>query len=269
MTKNYSPPVDKLLTLGNAWNMRDWPDYLALGFGPEHIPDLIRMATDDELNDGDSESLEVWAPAHAWRALGQLRAAEAAVPLAQLFQRVDDNDDDFLNEDLPSAFGLIGAAAIPALTAYLADPSHGLWARVAVGQSLKEIGLRHPEAREECVGVLTRQLEKFSEQDPELNAFLVSPLMDLHAVESAPLIERVFAVGAAEIGVVGDWEDVQIELGLISKRTKPRGPHPLTPAEAELQRIAEGIARLSARPILKEEKPQSKPKRHRHKKKAS
>jgi hypothetical protein len=269
MTKNYPPPIDKLLTLGNAWNMRDWPDYLALGLGPEHIPDLIRMATDDELNDGDSESPDVWAPAHAWRALGQLRAAEASAPLVQLFQRVDDSDDDFLNEDLPEAFGLIGAAAIPALTAYLADPSHGLWARVAVGQSLKEIGLRHLEARDECVAVLTHQLEKFKEQDPDLNAYLISPLLDLHAVESAPLIERAFAAGTVDESVAGDWEDVQIELGLISKRTKPRGYHPLTPAEAELQRIAEGIARLSAGPISKEEKTQSKPKRHRHKKKAS
>ncbi len=76
-TYNYPPPVDKLLTYGDAWRMRSWPNYLQLGFGPEHIPDLIRMALDDELNEAASGSLAVWAPAHAWRVLAQLRAKAA------------------------------------------------------------------------------------------------------------------------------------------------------------------------------------------------
>jgi hypothetical protein len=70
------------------------PDYLALGLGPEHIPDLIRMATDEELNQADSESLKVWANVHAWRVLGQLRAAAAIEPLFSLLHRTDDDDAD-------------------------------------------------------------------------------------------------------------------------------------------------------------------------------
>src|SRR5262249_4660104 len=42
----YPPPLDRLLTLGDAWKMHDWPDYPGPGLGPEHIPDLIRLATD-------------------------------------------------------------------------------------------------------------------------------------------------------------------------------------------------------------------------------
>jgi hypothetical protein len=44
---DYPPPLDQLLTLGNLWQMSEQPDYLALGFGPEHIPELIRLATDN------------------------------------------------------------------------------------------------------------------------------------------------------------------------------------------------------------------------------
>ena len=70
----YTEPVSKLLSYGDCRNFKEWPDYLELGFAREHVPDLIGMATDEELNWADSDSLEVWAPIHAWRALGQLHS---------------------------------------------------------------------------------------------------------------------------------------------------------------------------------------------------
>lgn len=79
--KDYALPVDALLTMGDIRETREWSDYLEAGIGPEHTADLIRMATDGELNQADSESLEVWGPIHAWRTLGQLCAQEAVEPL--------------------------------------------------------------------------------------------------------------------------------------------------------------------------------------------
>ena len=77
---HYQPPVDQLLSYGNPGTpTAEWPDYVGeFGLTAEHIPDLIRMATDRKLNLANVDSLEVWAPLHAWRALGQLRA-EAAI----------------------------------------------------------------------------------------------------------------------------------------------------------------------------------------------
>ena len=131
----YSPPVDRLLTLGDCREtIRKWPDYPALGIGPEHIPDLIRMATDRELNWANSESLEVWAPIHAWRALGQLRAEAAIEPLMRLFHELDceeiSGSFESVMEEMPEVYGMIGPAAIPALAAYLADASRSLYPRV-------------------------------------------------------------------------------------------------------------------------------------------
>lgn len=74
MNRSYSVPLNRLLTYGDC---RNWPNYQELGLTQEYIPELIRMATDEELNWADPDSLEVWAPIHAWRALGQLRAEEA------------------------------------------------------------------------------------------------------------------------------------------------------------------------------------------------
>src|SRR3989442_2285451 len=39
------------------------------------------------------------------------------------------------------------------------------WARVAVVDSLEKIAKMHPESRDECVAILTRQLEQFAEND--------------------------------------------------------------------------------------------------------
>lgn len=227
MSLPYPPPVDQLLAL-------DMPDihggrnYLALGLGSEHIPDLIRLATDEPLRWGeDSEEPALWGPIHAWFALGQLRAEAAVEPLLTQFRRIDDDDDEWAQEEMPRVFAQIGPAAVPALAAYLADNAHGLWARVAAASGVKEIGQRHPEARAECVAVLTHALEQFADNDPTLNGSIIADLLDLRAVESAPAIERAFAAERVDEMILGDWEDAQIELGLKATRERPRKPNPL------------------------------------------
>jgi hypothetical protein len=219
MNVNYSPPVDKLLTYGDARSFREWPNYLELGLTRKHIPELIRMATDKDLNSADSESLEVWAPLHAWRALGQLRAPEAIEPLLELF--ADSEDDDWVGSELPDVYGMIGAAAIPALARYLADASHGLFPRVFAAESLQRIAHRNPNARAECVSVLTEQLSRFTENDPTFNAFLIGDLVDLEAVESLSTIREAFEQECVDLTIQGDVEDVEITLGLREQRSTP------------------------------------------------
>jgi hypothetical protein len=193
--------------------MPTWPNYREMGLGPEHVPDLIRMATDEELNWGDSDSDEVWAPLHAWRALGQLQAEEAAAPLTGLLAWIDEYDADWVAEEMPIVFGLIGPPAIPILADYLDDDEHGLFARTTASDSLKEIAERHPEVRDNCIAAITETLERFEELNRELNAFLIWSLVDLNAVEASSLIERAFAADQVDEGVVGNWEYVQVELG--------------------------------------------------------
>lgn len=261
-TTDYPPPVDKLLTLGDAHDsMSHWPNYLAYDLGPEHIPDLIRMATDEELHWANSESLGVWSPIHAWRALGQLRAESGVEPLLGLLHRIDDDQDDWVGEEIPKVMGMIGPAAIPALAAYVADSSRGLWARVAASASLTEIGQRHPASRADCVATLTRLLEHYQDLDETLNAELVAGLIELHAVESAPLMERAFAARRVDNSVSGDWEDVQIEMGLRQARETPQ---PNTAADIVGPELATTLETLGQR--LRVVEPQFQPKRTRAKK---
>ena len=215
-TNNYAPPVDKLLTYGKAEGgvPDQWPNYLELGLGPEHIPDLIRMATDASLNWAGSESLEVWAPIHAWRTLGQLRAEAAVEPLLSLFEDLEDSD--WVLEELPEVLGMIGAAALPALTMYIADVSFDEEARISAIPSVEKIGLRWPEARPASIALLMKQLERLAENTPEINGFLVLGLIELKATEALPLIEQAFAARRVDPTIMGDWGDVQIEFGLKS-----------------------------------------------------
>lgn len=217
-TTTYTPPVDKLLTLGEPQPFAPdrWPNYLELGLGPEDIPDLIRMATDHEIHsiepkEGEEEDPEFWGPIHAMRALGQLHAEAAIEPLIQLL--TVQAGDEWMQEELRFVFGLIGPAAIPALAAYLADTSHELYPRGYAAHGLEEIGNWHPESRSEAIAALSKQLESFEENDYELNGFLISGLSRLKAVEALPLIERAFAADRVD-EFVSNLDGVLVELGL-------------------------------------------------------
>ena len=153
---SYQPPLDQLLTLGQPKRHGTEVDYAKLGIGREHVPELIRMATDQALNSGPSDSKLVWAPVHAWWALAQLRAEEAVVPLLGLLPRIDANQDDWIGEDMPRVLAAIGPSAIEPVTAYLADTTHDDWARVAAAITLGRVGQAHPETRAECVARLNR-----------------------------------------------------------------------------------------------------------------
>jgi hypothetical protein len=193
---------------------KSWSNYLSLGLGPEHVPDLVRMVRDRELNEGDPESAEVWAPVHAWRALGQLRAVEAVRPLLEALQESEDRDDDWGLEELPEVFARLGPGVVPALGDFLADADRGLYSRWGVARALERIAREHPEARDECVRLLTHQLEQARANDPALNAVLIGCLCDLKVVEAAPLMERAFAAGLVEEDIGGDWEHARYDLGL-------------------------------------------------------
>jgi hypothetical protein len=209
------------------------------------------MALDPELNFADSESPEVWAPIHAWRTLGQLRAQAAIEPLLSLFSMFEDEGgSDWVSDELPQVYAMVGAAAIPALSAYLLDDSHDLYPRAYAASSLSHIAEAHPDFRAECIAPIVAVLEKFATNEPLLNSEMINYLMDLKALETLPLMEKAFAADAVDLMMQGDWEDVQIDMGVKEKRDTerpslfPAGFAPLEVVKAlgELQKIEFQIA---------------------------
>jgi hypothetical protein len=218
---DYPYPVSQLLTLDEpeGFTPDEWPNYLDLGLTAEHIPDLIRLATDQELRWAEEDTPDVWGPIHAWRALGQLHAEAAAEPLLSLFERLDEDEyfDEWAVEELPEVYAMFGPAAIPALNAYLTDPIHGVYPRDAAGTSLQAIGKAYPEARADCVAHIMRILESFEDNDPILNANLISNLLHLEASQTLPLIEQAFDAQRVDESWI-DWADVQRHLKLAGYR---------------------------------------------------
>jgi hypothetical protein len=216
MSEPYLDPVKKLLTFGDPRNFKAWPDYLELGFMDRHVPDLIRMASDPGLHSADSESLEVWAPVHAWRTLGQLQADRAVDALLALWQDAgaDEGYDDWLLDDMPHALALIGAPAIPALKAYLLNLDNDEQARAAAAYTFRLMGNQYPDLRERSVSILAAALERYQENSAVLNGSLAADLVDLNAVEAASVIKAAYYARKVDLLVQGQWSDVAEQLHL-------------------------------------------------------
>jgi hypothetical protein len=271
----YDLPVAKLLSLGAPPEFSPRLDYLALGLTEEHVPELIRILQDEDLNQADSESDEVWAPLHALRALGALHAVAAVDPLVAMLPRVDDYGEAWILDEFPHIFKQIGAAAIPALVNFLADEQRGMWARAAAADSLAAIGQDYPERRGTCVAALTAALQHFQTQPEELNGTIINALVDLNAVEAASVMEAAYRANRVDISIVGDWEDAQIELGLLDERITPKPPYTwLREAEEEsgeqkemrAQRRVENRRQRQAKAKAKAKRKQAHKQRRRKKK---
>jgi hypothetical protein len=223
MDASYSPPVAQLLELGeDKVRQRTWPDYLALGLTREHVPELVRLLNDPEVQEyREGSARGFWPPIHAWRALGQLQAEEALQPLVTLLEETADYDDWRCSE-LPRVLGMIGPAAISPARRLVAREDLDESTRYAAMNVLTRVATHWPDARDQAVEVLTAFLRDWRDQDPEFNAFLIAELVDSGATEAAPLMAAAFEADAVELSMNGDWEDVQVRMGLLAERTTPR-----------------------------------------------
>ncbi len=244
LSSRYSEPVSRLLTVGNPFDalldnmpspdlfegLESWPDYPKVyGLTDIDIPELIRLATDEELL--DSEGDEIWGVVYARRALGQLHAAEAVLPLIKLFPRVDEKDDDWVLDELPAVLALIGPPSVTPAAEYLLNLENPAGGRLTAEAALERLALTHPEIREECAAALVAALENYRTNPEDLNGFLAEAIAEFKIAEGYPLVEKAYAEDRIDLFILGDWEDFQIEAGLLEKRITPDHsavPLPLT-----------------------------------------
>lgn len=223
MSASPTPAVARLRTLGTPTTPNaPWPDYPAeYGLTRDDVPALVDFALDETLY--TEHDAAVWAPVHAWRALGQLGAAEAAEPLARLLARLaqPDDDDDWALSELPRALGMLGPATLAPVRQLLDDATLDPLVRGCAADALAALAVRAPEVRAACVDALTAVLAR-EDTTMETAGFVVAALVEAAAVEAAPAIEAAFAADRVELSYNGDWEDVQLALGLIAERRTPR-----------------------------------------------
>lgn len=222
-SKLYTSPVKQLFQQGDPDLIQDWSSYLTLSITSKHIDELAKLAIDRSILESEEEA--GWASIHAWRTLGVLSVEEAVPPLVAVLQQLSGDepevdldeipDFDWVSEELPLVFGHIGRLALPALQDCLVDAHASNRTRENVVVSIAEIGRAHKEARLDCIAILTEQLEKFKDNTPDFNGFLVMVLVGtLKAVESAATIEQAFLADRMTLDLIQNWDEAQIFLGL-------------------------------------------------------
>lgn len=223
---DFSEPVLALIQLGeDPARQRGFPDYLDLvGLTAEHIPELIRIVKDIEIfmpeeDIGDYD--EVYAPIHAWRALGQLKAEEAILVLVDLVIQNEYLEMDWIMEEIPEVMALIGPACIPALAAYIKQKDKEEWTTAVMSGALSEIGKMNAESRDACVAALEEGLKNYETNEPYMNASFIYDLTALNASESDELVRKAYQSENVDLTLMGDYEDFQIEVGLLEERMTP------------------------------------------------
>jgi len=199
-----------LLSLGDAREEIDYTPWAErLGW---HVPELIEMVLDEDLNWREENDPAVWAPIHALRILALIGPAEAAEPLLECMEW----DEDWY-EELVNVYGGIGPAALPLLRGYLYDPEHTVFARGRTASSLTAIAQSHPDARAEVVSLLTAFLDRpaadASADEETLTAFVIADLGDLKADSAYEAIRRAYAEKRVDEQII-DLEGVERDFGM-------------------------------------------------------
>jgi len=248
---DYSEPVAHLLTQGECLrrDVQSWLDYQSLGIRNADIPSLIQMATDHDLYELESEASEGWAPVHAWRALGQLRAETAVDPLLQQAIEYYDHEGwwDWMATEFPKVFALIGDKTLPHLAAWVRDKTQSEWVQVLAIEGIETLAGQSSDpsdsTRRSCIEILLEELTQFPDNDPVVNAFLIGALAELEVIEAAPLMEQAFTAGTVDEMLYGDWNEIQVRLGLKSRAEVPRKP-----INPQFRQALKALERLSSVP---------------------
>ena len=211
----YTPPVSDLFTLGRC-DWQQWHDYSRFHFTADHVPELIRMATDWPLMDHDDDEM-IWAPVHAWRVLGLLATPEASQCLLYLLWN-EQQDDFFVPEYLPDAAGRLGGSAVELLGPRIADPCLTDDERLLGVNALKSCGLYHPGLAESVVQILESILSNVCDDNIQVNSHIVVALVELGARQAIPAIEAAYERNCIDCALLGYIDDLENELSLKDKQ---------------------------------------------------
>ena len=213
MYTTYSTPVQKILQLGEPKDLEQWPNYIEFGFDKTHIQELIKLLSDGDLW-SHKDCKEAWGGVHAWRVLGQLKAQEAIEPLFEFIHR---NNDDWSDDEIPRVLEMLGPSVLETSKKFLKDPSKNVWARIVAAEVISNIAQSYPQYREDSVQIFGEELKKYKINDISLNAFLILGLVRLQSHDYLNEMKAAFEIGCVDEMIMGDWEDVQVELGLLGE----------------------------------------------------
>jgi hypothetical protein len=246
----FTPPVSELLSLGPLDPSADkrpiaermaW--YARFRITTEQLAELRRLALlwSDVgwigcLEEHGQPEEDVWGPVHSWYVLASLPALAGVPTLLEVLRIEAEDDGDWGLSLIPQLLTEQSLAVLPLLADFLNDRDHCVYSRMAIPEVVEGLALRHPGSSQECVNLLTWALAPFRDNEPELNAALISSLIGLNAVDQAPLIAAAFDAQAVEESICGDKPYVLYKLGAGPKPPPRRfGSCPSVPEDQTFQ----------------------------------
>nr|WP_308873307.1 SEC-C metal-binding domain-containing protein [Thiothrix subterranea] len=116
---------------------------------------------------------------------------------------------------------------------YVLDKRNDEFAIPLALQCLVETGKRHSKLRKPVIERLVYALKHSAARDYGLRGLIVAELVALRAVEAMPAIRVAFAEDQVDWTVSGDLEDVELGMGLRTKRDTPRPSYKVEEDDAD------------------------------------
>jgi hypothetical protein len=210
----HDPPLHRLMEIGD-----DDPEAIyahiahALSHDPHAATRLAAIALDPSYShyaDHDEDDARAWTRVHAVRTLERMGDATQIViePLLPLLG----TEDDWLREEMPVFYSIVGTPAVPVLTRIVEDKNANLDLRVGAADALVEIAETQPQTRPDTIALLERSLQD-DNQDETLLADFVVCLLNLGAKDSYPIIKAAYERDAIDEFTVG-LDEVEEHFGL-------------------------------------------------------
>ncbi len=207
----YLPPMDRLLALGVE---RDDAVYeKIMDQGLVLIPELIRMAFDNDLHIRPADDPAHHAPAHA---VALLRSLRERADLDELSLWLSRADGDWYTLLLSEHCGKIGGYTTDELEALAADMSYNVYVRESAVNALIERVTRQPALRGrvvEFLHMLLNRPEAKEASEEVFIGFLIGDILDLDARELYPAIRRAFDEDRVDTSIIG-LDDVHEQWGM-------------------------------------------------------
>ncbi len=118
--------------------------------------------------------------------------------------------------------GMIGQSAISPLTDFMINNVHSEFSRAIATDGLCEIAKNNHELRDNILIHFQKYLKNPDTSVKTFNGLLISALLDLDAKEMIDEICDLFKQQCVDLSIVGDIEDVEIELRLRTQRDTPK-----------------------------------------------
>jgi len=224
---NKSPLYNKLSILLMPDDLRMWrsehPVYNNFAVNKGEIAELIKLACDMSLYYSELEE-EYWIPIHAWRILCELDVNEAVEPLISMFNEYPEDDYcEYLDIELPEVVARLSKGShLKILSDLLYDKSKSINARILALRTIELSGRYFDFCASECLDILAHCLDNSDHEQRDFNGFIVAAMLHLDRPESKiDSIRKAFNNDIVDLTIVGDLEDVEMELGLRDKRETP------------------------------------------------